>query len=203
MDTLQTVVLPMFLLGLLTVLIVFGNSYLSFLKKQAEAKLGAENWEQLWSAARTFIMAAEQVAGLDTNEKKKQFVVQKLTDFADDYGMVVNGDMLDALIEGVLRNVKHGNTELTAELDTTNFLGWSELINAIRLMVLGVGHLAVEGAEKKHRVLDKAVGLAQRWGYPISEPELDLIIEGVYQETKVPRGESHRNKMDNTTLYTV
>lgn len=80
--------------------------YYQKLKAEVESRLGASNWALLQMTVRTFILSAEQVTGLDTNEKKKAYVVKLVFDFAQAHNIPVTESQIDALIEGILQEIK-------------------------------------------------------------------------------------------------
>lgn len=97
-------------IGVLTVAIplVFNivKSYLLTLESEVENRIDENAWYEIKDWVRILINAAEQKTDLDTNEKKKAFVLDHLVELAELYGIPVSEGQLDALIEGVLAQLK-------------------------------------------------------------------------------------------------
>lgn len=102
------------ILIILTGLVVyFARKYFPILQARIETEIGSKNWETIKSMARTFILAAEQVAeqmGLDTGAKKKAFVVDKLVELAAWSNILVTREQIETLVEGVLKEIKREST---------------------------------------------------------------------------------------------
>jgi hypothetical protein len=87
-------------------------------EEKARSEIGATRWALLCSAARNLILAAEQMAaqaGLDTGEKKKAFVVARLVQQAATLGIPITPEQVDALVEGVLKEIKRETTGLVLQ----------------------------------------------------------------------------------------
>ncbi|MCA9874536.1 MAG: hypothetical protein H6659_18660 [Ardenticatenaceae bacterium] len=96
-------------------IVYFARQYFPILQARIEAEIGSQNWETITSMARTFILAAEQVAeqmGLDTGEKKKAFVVDKLVELAAWSNILVTREQIETLVEGVLKEIKRESTSI-------------------------------------------------------------------------------------------
>ena len=97
-------------IGVLTVAIplLFGivKSYLLTLEGEIESRVGENTWYEIKDWASVLINAAQQKADLDTDEKKKEFVLEHLVTLTENYGVPVNESQLDALIEGILAQMK-------------------------------------------------------------------------------------------------
>ncbi len=100
---------------LVGVVIYFVRQYLPIVQARIESEIGSRNWETLQSMTRTLILAAEQVAaqmGLDTGEKKKAFVVDRLLALAAWSNIQVTREQLETLVEGVLKEIKRESTSV-------------------------------------------------------------------------------------------
>lgn len=81
-----------------------------------EEQIGGEKFEQLREWAETLIRAAEQKAGLETNEQKYDYVFNLLRERAVELGVPLSLNQLDALLEGVLSWIK-SSSSIELELD--------------------------------------------------------------------------------------
>lgn len=97
-------------IGVLTVLLplLFNliKSYLQRLELEAIDRLGESAWYEVKDWATILINAAQQKLDLDTPEKKKEFVLSHLMDIVEMYAIPATEDQIDALIEGILANMK-------------------------------------------------------------------------------------------------
>lgn len=82
------------------------QAYLVTLEDEIESRIGENVWYEIKDWARVLINAAQQKADLDTDEKKKEFVLDHLVDLAELYNVPVTREQLDALIEGILAGMK-------------------------------------------------------------------------------------------------
>lgn len=109
MDELRTALIDsaVILLPVLAGLIaIFLRGYAQKLGQEVESRIGHSNFALLWNFADIFIRAAEQVAGLETDEQKKEFVFALLREQADNIGLEISDAQLNALIEGVYNRIK-------------------------------------------------------------------------------------------------
>lgn len=93
--------------------------------EEAKARIGESQFHMLESWARSFILAAEQITGIDTNEEKKAFVLDSLDSIAIQLNIPISRAVLDVMIEGTLKLLKvevldppltfPGTLELTVE----------------------------------------------------------------------------------------
>lgn len=73
-----------------------------------KSKIGNEKWEQLLDFIEWCVRWAEQKFSPEQNQMKKKEVYKKVFEYAEQIGIKVTGEQLDALIEGVVNAVKKG-----------------------------------------------------------------------------------------------
>lgn len=88
--------------------------YLKGYIKQAEEKIkqevGASQYSDLMEWAQIFIRAAEQKLGFEGDQVKKDFVSDALSSLAEDLGLQISDEQIDALIEGIYNQLKNSLT---------------------------------------------------------------------------------------------
>lgn len=104
--TISIIAVPV-LIGLITFLIW---PYLLRLRDEVELRMGQQQFQFLTQILTALIHAAEQLTGLDTGHKKRQFVLEQARILADTYRIPVGDDQLEALLEGVLKEIKLATT---------------------------------------------------------------------------------------------
>lgn len=82
------------------------RAYMTSLAEKAESEIGSTWWWALEESARNFIKAAEQTAGVETGEEKKQYVMNLLSEWAATANIPVSDEILDGIIEGVYKGIK-------------------------------------------------------------------------------------------------
>jgi hypothetical protein len=90
-------------------LLVAVVSALLHLRNYVRTDKAARGWELLRDAARVYILAAEQI-GIETGGDKRQYVRSLLTETAVTRDIPISPAQLDALIEGVLKEIKREST---------------------------------------------------------------------------------------------
>ena len=100
--TVAVIAIPV-LVGLLVFLL---RPYLLKLQEEIELRLSDQQFQLLRDILGTLIHAAEQLTDLDTDEKKKGFVLKKARELADKYQIPISDEQLDTLLEGVLKEIK-------------------------------------------------------------------------------------------------
>lgn len=82
------------------------NQYLTLLGDKVEGEIGRDKYYLLYQFVETVIRAAEQITGLEGDEAKKEYVFNRLRGYADDLGLSISDEQLDALIEGIYHAIK-------------------------------------------------------------------------------------------------
>ena len=83
--------------------------YLISLEAQVENRIGSDNWDLVERLAWKMVAAAEQTTGLDSGEKKKAWVYQRLVNFCVDYQIPITPEQINALIEGTVHEYGQWN----------------------------------------------------------------------------------------------
>jgi hypothetical protein len=83
------------------------EGYLKQLRDEAENKVGKEKLDRLLAFTEVMIRAAEQFVNLDTDEKKKDFVAKKVSEWVLEYDLPLDADQIDAIIEGIYNGMKN------------------------------------------------------------------------------------------------
>jgi hypothetical protein len=96
--------------ALVGVLVYFAVPYLRALHAEVQARLTENQYYLIRSVVSTLIHSAEQLTGLDTNEKKRRYVLDMAATFAARYNIPISEDELDALLEGILKEIKLSST---------------------------------------------------------------------------------------------
>lgn len=95
---------------LLLVIFIAVVSALLHLRNYVRTYEAARGWELLRDAARVYILAAEQM-GIEASGEKKHLVRSLLTETAVAHDIPIPNAHLDALIEGVLLEIKRESTK--------------------------------------------------------------------------------------------
>ena len=99
--------LALFALPLLaTIAVFYWRRFQTAATEEVEARVGETQFHLLENWARSFILAAEQITGIDTNEEKKNFVLDALDGMARQLNIPVTRATLSVLIEGTLKLLK-------------------------------------------------------------------------------------------------
>lgn len=72
--------------------------------ERIEAEIGERWWKLLREGAETLIHAAEQITGIDTNEEKKDFVLNQLVLLAEAWKVPLTREQIGYIVEGVYKD---------------------------------------------------------------------------------------------------
>ena len=100
-----TVLVPI----LVAVIGYYGRLALAAVVAELEAKAGASRTNLIGTLITNFIFAAEQTAGLETGEKKKAFVIDRIMEAAAKHKIDVTETEITAMIEGAISQLKRQN----------------------------------------------------------------------------------------------
>lgn len=74
-------------------------------------KVSAAKWENLNAYAETFVKCAEMTfKGTGLGKDKKKWVIEKLTEIAEEHGLKFSADAIEAAVENAVKNMKDSET---------------------------------------------------------------------------------------------
>lgn len=91
---------------IILLLIAASRFILPAVRRHIEANVHSKNLDTLLYWASRLVRAAEQKAGLTTNEAKFQYVMNALSRLAGDLGVQMTVQQLEALLEAAVRDMK-------------------------------------------------------------------------------------------------
>lgn len=89
-----------------TVLSYYLRGWIKTLDEKARTEIGNEQYALLLTFAGIFIRSVEQTLGYDAPGAKKEAVVGMLLELANNNGIVISREQIEALIEGVYNEIK-------------------------------------------------------------------------------------------------
>ncbi len=88
------------------ILVYYLKGYLEVLGEKAGEQIGADKLDTLLLFVEMTIRAAAQAVDLDTDDKRKDYVVAQVVNLVVELGLPLSEEQVDDLIEGIYNRIK-------------------------------------------------------------------------------------------------
>lgn len=79
-----------------------------------KSKVSASKWDNLCTYAETFVKCAELIfKGTNLGKDKKKYVTEKLTELANQQGLMFSPEAIEAAIEAAVKNMNDAQNDKT------------------------------------------------------------------------------------------